>query len=1050
MKWVPFNEFYDCFASLSTIPVVVEKTADHIHEKTHIIIIALLFPKHSAWLQGAAVLQKQARLAKIALARESFFRFACPEHGGYCLSFFRFIDAIIEEKCVEYKMRASLMTISQFSVFPAFETLVPVTSTCEPGLFLLEHGISADVVEQLGREGLVRTMKSGEYFWLVVKYSPHILCGEKHSRNSFVCQFIPATSSRLSAKLALKKGPWRNGKDVSKGNMSPASDVLSGTSFFLHGKNADAKNKWPTSGGTFSEQEDVLVVSTDIISGLSAYTISDGSADILIVSDNENDGCGLQKLNLVADAQWRKKNYIFVSESGERGNPIVAAATKWAGDGVSCNLVLTEGNTTEDLRSALKHPLYNITVSPKGITDGRSIFPVGTGIPIVPRVPLSEAEKELREAFSSYRTGTRMVIAIDPGAGKTFTLSELHQILGPILFLSPTLALGRDFIKEVNAKIPNSGIVFNGRNKSLCHKISEVEELGKSRRSINANLCRTCVHGLSTQVAYGSATALQTMEEMIAAGLIDGPEEGCGYIEQMHNLKHYPVVACAEASLAGTPHHLTTTGTKEEPIPRTLVWDDCFTPFSEVVIERKDLRVWAERGETVMENDLSNPARKNWVEKVLPALLHILGLFEMSFGNDENLPSCLTDLPCPAGFPSWNDVAEAIKNFPKEAKSRDGVVLESIQIENGVREVPLRALLDLARAIKDKTVWITGNKLVCTIPTLSLLTFLEQGGIVLDATPDPFLRAIADRTVEIRIKQESLQVLLDASRFRGRSSLKTPDGIRRSLSDIFHVWKTLCEDEKPKNVAVITHKPLSSPLSEHMKREKVTGPSVGHWGAAQRGHNDYLHAKILVLDGVPIPPPSACFLKYETCRIWLDKLDGDASISSGIVRAKRKRWSPYSDIRSEQMVEIPFNGSAGSVRAMLPENPDVSGWLRETVTAEVVQAVGRLRAVRRNRQSLIVLVRTAFPLAAEYGFAFTGVYEKNGGITQTVCYQNETDNGSKKSVEGESENSKADADGTGAQGCLYGRAPQTELYPCGKTLSKGETIRQNNIMTGTG
>jgi hypothetical protein len=655
---------------------------------------------------------------------------------------------------------------------------------------------------------------------------------------------------------------------------------------------------------------------------------------------------------------------ILVTSPAIEQRAIMTGIALWlASLDIPVNIFSSKGRSPAQILKKIEFTLSLPPMPKNGVGDGIKVlpssFPASALTKEVKRLPLQEAEKLLAQTFTTYKPGERVVIAIDPGAGKTTTLSKIHESLGPILFLSPTIKLAQEFVNAVGPK----ATLFRGRSESLCHKTGEVAALGNARRSIAANLCQKCEHGIVTQISFGSERAEKTKEEMEMAGVDFSQAQSCGYITQIHNLKSSPVLAAAEASLAGSPKHLTDYEGGEDSGKRLVVWDDCFTPYAEIVVKTEDLELWIERAKA--ERDVAQLSEhKDWLSRSIVILECFLDLCREKEQKNQP-PVTVSRTRPPASFGNWRSVSSFLENYPIKLKHMDGTVLEAIKNTNSEKVVPLRGIMDLAKALSLGTVWIKNKAVVFTIPTLSLDTFIQSGGIVLDATPHPFLREIADKIVEIRIEQPGLQVNLDASSWRGRTGLGTTEGVNAAAKNLLEY---VPGQEEAKPVSIITHKPIASAIRESAA---FSGRNLllGHWGAHNRGHNDYMKTNVLILDGVPVPPPDAFFTSYETCRNLLTYCN-----SLKVWQSLDKVNPEESETRVRKAIQLPLISGIAGIKAFVPDNSDAERFLREVVTAEVVQAVGRLRAVRRPGEQLEVLIRTAFPLSSAYGLELHKVW----------------------------------------------------------------------------
>lgn len=637
-----------------------------------------------------------------------------------------------------------------------------------------------------------------------------------------------------------------------------------------------------------------------------------------------------------------KVRYILVStrEKGNRQNS-TALAVAMARLGFMVNVIAKKGRTYEELIKKIYSTLAGPPIEESAIGDGSKILPSGQKF-FWHKVDLDSASKTLDKILTSYTPGKKVVIAIDMGVGKTTTLSTKHESLGPILYLAPTLRLAEDF----KNKVGDNASLFNGRSKFLCHKIEEVDKLGQFRRSIAANLCQRCEHGIVTQINLGSTKAIIKKEEMEKQGVDFTNAKECNYIRQMSKSKLSTVLACAEASFSGSPRHLT----KYDDNDRTIVWDDCFTPFSHVYLDEEVFKQWKLRGEAILTDSSASPELLTWAGETLSLIEELDTRRASSPTGNDMLPEPIDSSP-PTWYKTWEEVGQYILDYPEDAKYMDGLILESIrksQEDFDSLDIPVRAIIDAAKALKLGTVWFHNKKMIIGVPTLSFETFISTGGIVLDATPNKLVQKLADEVHEIRVVQPSLTVEYDAAMFRGRSGFKSKEVIKNAAKYLENIIENLFKEYRKEEVAVITHKPIASMLSSEMI------PLKGYWGAHQRGHNDFMNCKVLVLDGVPVAPPSDFFLNYETSRLLLLKY---CNIT----------WEKLSGSRKKQVFSLPMKNFAAGIKSLAPDSYDATEYLRSMVTAETVQAIGRLRAVRRPDIPLKVILCTSFPLSNSYG-----------------------------------------------------------------------------------
>lgn len=624
-----------------------------------------------------------------------------------------------------------------------------------------------------------------------------------------------------------------------------------------------------------------------------------------------------------------------------------------SGRGFSVSVALPPGPGKQDWNDITVEDAAPLLRSALETQVGAEILPIGqvepSGQPWTPGTFYSkdQAQERLRNI---YETPGKHLVAITTGVGKTKIWADSLDRETPTLTVFPDLQKARDFARESGAR------VYYGRSESegpgQCLKYPDLQDLGEKRRSIMAHECQTCPHGLSAQSQRGSETARETAKSQ---GLDLRVIQPCEWIYQISEIGLESHVACTEAALQGKPDHLLfcenplAISKKERRLKRKIVFDDCFAPMDEIKsgISLEDVSIWLQQIEKEMESKSSA-----WLEKMETALRSFASIIQ--YGMSKRV--MMSTLPAPSGFESWQDFAAFINDGKDGEKALDGLSPERVTMVGGRRMVPLRALLDLARAINSGTVYAEGGLLHGTFDSLSVQLLREKGRdvVILDATPTPEKIAAvkeAKGTIhELFVPQPRLRVTQYIGRLHGRSSLSS------ITSEIRHARRIVEEAKRrgyaPGEIAFLTH----LPLAEKLRQDRAFyGVEVGHFGRDQRSHNAWRGKRLLISFGVPLRPDIRTSYQHVTGQDWT----GDREFMSAHIPHRI----------GDQTAQL-----SG---CKLPVLEEIRDWERTMATAEIVQAVGRLRAVHAESDVEAWLV-TSYPLAAAFGLQIDEIRREGG------------------------------------------------------------------------
>ena len=196
-----------------------------------------------------------------------------------------------------------------------------------------------------------------------------------------------------------------------------------------------------------------------------------------------------------------------------------------------------------------------------------------------------------------------------------------------------------------------------------------------------------------------------------------------------------------------------------------------------------------------------------------------------------------------------------------------------------------------------------------------------------DATPDPVtvdaVRA-HDGHIVTALATQHVRITRHPSRFWGLkpfSKNATPEQKKRAIRQ----YKALRRLHP--HAVLLVHKKVRAVIDPDGEDE-----SLGHWGSDHRAHDRWA-GKDIVIVGSFFPPMGTWRAMYQAARI--------AALSAG---ADPSDWPEWPDSMEMEEGEWITEGTH-QVQSFLPlpTDPKIRAWLLETITAEVVQAIGRCR-----------------------------------------------------------------------------------------------------------
>ena len=536
-----------------------------------------------------------------------------------------------------------------------------------------------------------------------------------------------------------------------------------------------------------------------------------------------------------------------------------------------------------------------------------------------PREPEQSLEAAERSVLAAVREWERAatpvptIVRVTPGVGKTHQMIETIRASDkPFLILCPTL----DDARAVAAQIPGARLHV-GRNEKNCKKFMTVSALTERRRAPHAHACLTCKHGpvdCDDPCEYMPALRASVYSRVVVAAHGAGAEDSLLY-------SHCPdpagdANALTDRRIACDESPAVNVETKIEAA-HVAEWRAGIAR-AEALLNAEEARVkgeiaLAERFDQDQQNAKGRLAgiekARTWVHNIAPEL-DGLALAMAAAPADRGLHPM-------TGREAFSALATKI---PRAARHIDATLIESVDLRHAQAPViPLKAIEALGAALVKGNAYFEEGAIVCMTTGALWKQIIKRGGLLLDATPCARqaveVEAVGGTVVTVRAEQP-LHVIQRGPQLRGRGGLKG-DVLARAVAAVTEL--------EAEGAVVITHKPTSVVADI---------PRIGYWGRHHKAHNDWKDEDRLVLYGLPLLSPRNQLLQYRADRaalmdVGVEWADWDGSATQG------------------QTVEI--DGWRLRIGAHLPTVPQARAWLLDRLAADIAQAIGRLRAVRRKK-----------------------------------------------------------------------------------------------------
>ncbi|WP_428946890.1 hypothetical protein ACQUQQ_08735 [Acidithiobacillus ferrooxidans] len=374
---------------------------------------------------------------------------------------------------------------------------------------------------------------------------------------------------------------------------------------------------------------------------------------------------------------------------------------------------------------------------------------------------------------------------------------------------------------------------------------------------------------------------------------------------------------------------------------------------------------------------------------------------------------------------AWADFMEIYPELPDFLTLMDGSTLAERPVLKGDPDkwiIPHQWLAALYQALKDDMVWIFKGELLIGKEGGLWRNFLKHGGYFMDATMGLAHRQIienhrnksgADGKVHIvAMHQPHLHILqiLDGTQ-HGKAALMS-HGVVNEVRRLLREWTLLVHGDRGFTgyghgaVAGVIHKFLhdilvmaflgdlddeslgmsKNKISAALERRKLAPGGdtwkdalrvlgipldpeaareqwnltindvlmLGHWGKDDRGHNRWKDAQAMFGWGAPLEPPEEYEINYNIYRVVMKRHGVELEPWDGSV------------ITGPQEFETNGGETVLTTHFPMPTVADARAFVLDQVNAQIAQAIGRLRGVRRiaGNPADVLLFMGDYPVAA--------------------------------------------------------------------------------------
>ncbi|MBU2805852.1 hypothetical protein HF668_11995, partial [Acidithiobacillus ferridurans] len=483
------------------------------------------------------------------------------------------------------------------------------------------------------------------------------------------------------------------------------------------------------------------------------------------------------------------------------------------------------------------------------------------------------------------------------------------------------------------------------RHPGYCPNHATCQEAMDKGHISQAELCRQCSNGFAWQIQYygegdgqdakGAADRVADAKILLSARGLDWRKvTPCVWQSHLRDALEARFVVAASGSYS---HSLTRDS--------LVIFDEHFEPGKGVQVTLQDVDHWTRRNQTIIDNlaksaEIATEKDCDDLEKLQAALAAHRGAGEFfrviakaTAGWVGKTGSISVD---PALLEAIQGVLEAAKASKKHGDDVALAAWETLKF-NAAGEMsdnPLRAAHAIAESLKYGDGYVTDGQLVvaASLPAMERMAYGDPI-VIMDATPDPVIVDVVQAQggqIVNAIAHQNVNIARHPTRFWGL----TPLNVKRAGAD-----RRDREIEKYK--AIMGYHNGAACLFYKRATDQIDpddeNPMLGHWGKHHRAHNAW-SGKPLVIVGSFFPPLETWRSEYQVSRI--------AALSAG---ASIESWPVWpDDMEIVKDAWICEGDHEVQSRLPLPADQRIREWLLSRVTAETVQAIGRVRGANAD------------------------------------------------------------------------------------------------------
>lgn len=583
----------------------------------------------------------------------------------------------------------------------------------------------------------------------------------------------------------------------------------------------------------------------------------------------------------------------------------------------------------------------------------------------------------IRRHIHNENEGVPMALAVAPGVGKSHILAEACDEAALLVKEIPTLTITPTRALALEAAEKNGGVDAPARSArkgdyGYCNIHPEIQPFSDSWRSIVAHKCKSCPHGLAAMAELGIGDH---------SGEDYSEIPPCDYLIQTETSRKHTTLTCT-GKKADTDDAVFAMKQGKARIARRAVADDYSELNDHKMLRQDQVAGWVRAANYVigrmkkkiaeieatgvdfdmtadvedLSDDLeSMEARKSGTEQLKSGIEQLLQFLAANSADEQKQLN-------PEDFKVFCNAAEN-----KALDWMDGTSAEAVYKDSeGRLEIPLRAVRDTATAIKRGTAWVRKGYLHIAVPTF-LPEMIKKGGAVLDATLLPHVRKLIEvhggEVVDVYAESATrIRQHFDGAHTKTSCDPNGKNFEREKRNFLAALRATIEEEGDPAKLCVISHMAFILAIMKDILALGIPEEQIGWFNRHDRGQNDWYEAGCTRLFqwGVMRLSGSVIERMYTSDRQVIIEAGGDGG-------------DPFSADREAKVYRVPGTDYESEGEGFV--STDVDRWERSRITAQTMQASGRLRGTRRvdAGEQITHDIHSNFIFADEHGFRVNDV-----------------------------------------------------------------------------